>query len=101
VKQWGGYNGGVLEDTLTSEEEARERAGRQRVANRTDDASTACTHTPCIGAKAHGRLRGILHNPVSSEFKDGASVVYLGQGGDEIHMGYVVAVLADGEGGAP
>jgi hypothetical protein len=41
------------------------------------------------------------HNTVASEFKAGARVVYLGQGGDEMRLGYGVAVHGDGEGGAP
>jgi hypothetical protein len=50
---------GILEDTLMSEKEARERAGRLREANRALEAGTA--RTPSIGAKASGTLRGILH----------------------------------------
>jgi hypothetical protein len=49
---------GVLEDTIMSENEARELAGRLLEANR---ASAAGVHrTPPIGAKAPGTLRGIL-----------------------------------------
>jgi hypothetical protein len=50
---------GVLEDTLMSENEARERAGHLREANRASADSAA--RTPPIGAKASGTLRGILH----------------------------------------
>jgi hypothetical protein len=50
---------GVLVDTFMSEKEARERAGCLQEANR---ASTAgASHTPPIGAKASGTMRGILH----------------------------------------
>jgi hypothetical protein len=48
----------VLEDTLMSEKEARER-GRLREADRASAAGAA--RTPPIGAKASGTLRGILH----------------------------------------
>jgi hypothetical protein len=51
----------VLEDTLMSDNEARERAGRHREANHASAASTV--RTPPIDAKAHGGLRGILHVP--------------------------------------
>jgi hypothetical protein len=49
---------GVLEDTLISEKEMRERAGRLREANRASAAGAP--RTPPIGAKASGTLRGIL-----------------------------------------
>jgi hypothetical protein len=39
------------------------------------------------------------HNPVAPELKSGARVVYLGQGGDEMHLGYVVTVHRGKEGG--
>jgi hypothetical protein len=39
------------------------------------------------------------HNPVAPDFKAGSRVVYLGQGGDEIHFGYVVTFHGDIEGG--
>jgi hypothetical protein len=55
----GRYKAGILEDTLMSEKEARERAGCQRESNRVLAASAACT--PHIGDKAQGVLRGILH----------------------------------------
>jgi hypothetical protein len=48
-----------LKDTLTSEKEARERAGRLREANRASAAGAA--RTPPIGAKASDTLIGILH----------------------------------------
>jgi hypothetical protein len=51
---------GVLEDTLMSEKEARERVGRLREANRASAAGAA--RTPPFGAKASGTLRGILHS---------------------------------------
>jgi hypothetical protein len=41
------------------------------------------------------------HNPVAPEFKSGARVLYLGQEGDEMQLGYVVAVHGDGKGGPP
>jgi hypothetical protein len=41
------------------------------------------------------------HNTVVPEFKAGAGVVYLGHRGDEILLGYYVAVFGDGEGGGP
>jgi hypothetical protein len=41
------------------------------------------------------------HNPAAPEFKDGARIVYIGQEGDEIILGYVVAVHGDGKGGPP
>jgi hypothetical protein len=41
------------------------------------------------------------HNPAAREFKAGARIVYLGQEGDEIRLGYVVAVHGDGKGGPP
>jgi hypothetical protein len=50
---------GVLEDTLMSENEAREQAGRLRESNRASAAGS--TRTPPIGAKDSGTLRGILH----------------------------------------
>jgi hypothetical protein len=40
-------------------------------------------------------------NPVSPEFKAGTIVIYLGQEGDEMRLGYVVAVHGDGKGGPP
>jgi hypothetical protein len=46
----------------------------------------------------YGRVN---HNPVAPEFKAGARVVYLGQEGDEIHLGCDVAVHGDGKGGPP
>jgi hypothetical protein len=50
---------GVLEDTLMSEKEARERAGRLLEVNWALAAGSS--RTPPIGAKASGTLRGILH----------------------------------------
>jgi hypothetical protein len=50
---------GVLEDTLMGENEALERVGSLWEANRASAARAA--HTPPIGAKAPGTLRGILH----------------------------------------
>jgi hypothetical protein len=41
------------------------------------------------------------HNPADPEFKAGARIVYLGQEGDEMLLGYVVAVHGDGKGGPP
>jgi hypothetical protein len=41
------------------------------------------------------------HNPAASEFKAGAIIVYLGQEGDEIILGYVVTVHGDGKGCPP
>jgi hypothetical protein len=41
------------------------------------------------------------HNPVVPEFKAGARVVYLGQGGDEMRLGYVVTFRGDREGVGP
>jgi hypothetical protein len=41
------------------------------------------------------------HNPAAPEFKDGARIVYLGQEGDEMRLGYVVAVHGDGKGDHP
>jgi hypothetical protein len=40
-------------------------------------------------------------NPAAPEFESGARIVYLGQEGDEIILGYVVAVHGDGKGGHP
>jgi hypothetical protein len=56
----GKHKFGVLEDTLVSEKEARERAGRLREANRA--LAAGATRTPPIGAKASGTLIGILHS---------------------------------------
>jgi hypothetical protein len=39
------------------------------------------------------------HNPVAPDIKAGARVVYLGQGGDDMRLGYVVTVQGDREGG--
>jgi hypothetical protein len=39
------------------------------------------------------------HNPAAPEFKAGARVVYLGQEGGEMRLGYAVAVHGDGKGG--
>jgi hypothetical protein len=50
---------GILEDTLMSEKEARERAGRLQETNRASADGSA--RTPPIGANASGTLRGILH----------------------------------------
>jgi hypothetical protein len=50
---------GVLEDTLMSEKEARERAGRLREANRVSTVGAA--RTPSISTKGSGTLRGILY----------------------------------------
>jgi hypothetical protein len=41
------------------------------------------------------------HNPAAPEFKAEAIIVYLGQEGDEMILGYVVAVHGDGKGGPP
>jgi hypothetical protein len=41
------------------------------------------------------------HNPAAPEFKAGAIIVYLGQEGDEMLLGYVFAVHGDGKGGPP
>jgi hypothetical protein len=41
------------------------------------------------------------HNPAAPEFKAGARIVYLGQEGYEMLLGYVVAVHGDGKGGPP
>jgi hypothetical protein len=41
------------------------------------------------------------HNPAAPEFKAGAIVLYLGQEGVEMILGYVVAVHGDGKGGHP
>jgi hypothetical protein len=41
------------------------------------------------------------HNPAVLEFKAGARIVYLGQEGDEMCVGYVVAVHGDRKGGPP
>jgi hypothetical protein len=49
----------VLEDTIMSEKDAQERAGRLREANRASVASAA--RNPPIRTKASGTLRGILH----------------------------------------
>jgi hypothetical protein len=38
-------------------------------------------------------------NPVAPEFKAGDRVVYLGERGDEMHLGYYVTVHGDREGG--
>jgi hypothetical protein len=55
----GKHNVGILEDTLMSQKEVRERAGRLRESNRASAAGSA--RTPPIGAKASGTLRVILH----------------------------------------
>jgi inosine/xanthosine triphosphate pyrophosphatase family protein len=52
----GNQKAGVLEDTMMSEKEARERAGRLREAKRASAAGAA--RTPPIGAKASGTMRG-------------------------------------------
>jgi hypothetical protein len=52
---------GVLEDTLMSEKEAQERAGRLWEANQASAAGAGAARTPPIGANASGTLRGILH----------------------------------------
>jgi hypothetical protein len=59
VQRGGGHKVGILEDTLMSKKEARERVGRQQEANRASPASAA--RIPPIGAKAQRALRGILH----------------------------------------
>jgi hypothetical protein len=41
------------------------------------------------------------HNPTAPEFKAGARIVYIGQEGDDMRLGYVVAVHVDGKGGPP
>jgi hypothetical protein len=41
------------------------------------------------------------HNPAAPEFKAGARIVYLGQEGDEMLLGYAVAVHGDGTVGPP
>jgi hypothetical protein len=64
VKKGGKQKGGVLEDSLMSENEARERAGRLREANRASAAGSA--RTPPIGAKAAGTLRGILNGSIKA-----------------------------------
>jgi hypothetical protein len=61
-KKGGKQKVGFLEDTLTSEKEARERSGRLWEANRVSTAGAA--RTPAIGAKASGTLRGILHGSI-------------------------------------
>jgi hypothetical protein len=40
-------------------------------------------------------------NPAAPEFKSGARIVYVGQEGDEMRLGYVVAVHGDRKGGPP
>jgi hypothetical protein len=55
----GKHKVGLLEDTLMSEKEARERAGCLRAANRALVASSARTRP--IGANAQGTMRGILN----------------------------------------
>jgi hypothetical protein len=41
------------------------------------------------------------HNPAAPEFKAGARIVYIGQEGDEIILGYLVTVHGDGKGCPP
>jgi hypothetical protein len=41
------------------------------------------------------------HNPAAAEFKSGARIVYLGQEGDEMILGYFVAVYGDVKGDPP
>jgi hypothetical protein len=41
------------------------------------------------------------HNPAAPELKSGSRIVCLGQEGDEMRLGYVVAVHGDGKGGPP
>jgi hypothetical protein len=57
-KKGGKQKVAVFKDTLMSEKEAQERAGRLREANQASEAGAA--RTPTIGAKASGTLRGIL-----------------------------------------
>jgi hypothetical protein len=41
------------------------------------------------------------HDPAAPEFKDGARIVYLGQEGDKVIIGYVLMVHRDGKGCPP
>jgi hypothetical protein len=41
------------------------------------------------------------HNPVAPDLKAGSRVVYIGQEGDEMHLGYVVSVHGYSKGGPP
>jgi hypothetical protein len=41
------------------------------------------------------------HNPAEPDFKAGGRIVYLGQEGDEMCLGYAVTVHGDGKGGPP
>jgi hypothetical protein len=41
------------------------------------------------------------HNHAAPEFKAGGRILYLGQEGDEMRLGYVVAVHGDRKGGPP
>jgi hypothetical protein len=66
----GNHNVGVMEDTLISKKEARERARLQREANHAAAASTS--RTPILGAKTQGGLKRILNgqrkaSPISWE----------------------------------
>jgi hypothetical protein len=63
-KKGGTQKVGVLEDTLMSEKEAREQAGRLREANQASAAGAA--RTPPIGAKASGTLQVILHGSIKA-----------------------------------
>jgi hypothetical protein len=54
----------ILEDTLMSEKDVRERSGSLREANRASAAGSA--RTPPIGAKASGTLRVILHGSIKA-----------------------------------
>jgi hypothetical protein len=41
------------------------------------------------------------HNPAAPEYKAGDRIVYLGKEGDDMHLGYVLAVHGDVKGGPP
>jgi hypothetical protein len=50
--------------------------------------------------RSHFYGRG-THNPAAPEFKAAAIIVYIGQEGDDMILGYDVAVHGDGKGGPP
>jgi hypothetical protein len=84
--------GGITDEILAAQieilaENEVSDSGEETVGDDSDDDESFCGRgTP---------------KPAATEFKAGARIVYLGQEGDEMILGYVVAVHGDGKGGPP
>jgi hypothetical protein len=84
--------GGVTDETLAAQMEILAEK----------EVSESGEETVCDDSEDEESFSGRgTHNPPSPEFKAGAIIVYLGQEGDEMLLGYVVEVHGDGKGGPP